>query len=122
MDQHIPKVTRTDIDRLIRRDFVEHDPNEILHILMKFESDEGIYRVWAAALKLSEGNPKMLEKEIGKANQDYRDVLSYAEFPEYFRKVGFKSDKISKSDLSQIIESDWKQYQDWFNAKSIKKA
>ena len=118
MNQPIAKISKNDINRIILRDYSITNKDEVLNILSKFKGDDekGIYRVWAALLKISNGDIDRLDKNIENAIIDYRDILAIAEYPEYSQKVGFNSDKFDKKELKKIIDSDWHQYQEWLNA------
>ncbi|MDP3259201.1 MAG: hypothetical protein Q8M34_01255 [Thermodesulfovibrionales bacterium] len=112
MEQPYAKVTLEDIERIVKRDYPYADSVKIFEILNKYTIGEK-YRVWAAALKLSDKDITKLEEHIKIAIHDYRDVIAYAEYPEYSRKVGFNSDKITKEEIAEIYNRDWTQYKKW---------
>ena len=70
-------------------------------------------RVRLAALKLAPGNLESLRRHIANAEQDYRDVLVAAEYPEYMRAGGFWVSKLPRKEQRRIINSDWDQYTKW---------
>jgi hypothetical protein len=115
MTQPTPTVTAADVERIVRRDF----PNRVsdaLAILAEYGPDSWHnepHRVRAAVLKLANGNLDHLKREIATARADYRDVLAYAEYPDYFRRVSGHG-SLPEDQISQIIAKDWKQYQEWF--------
>jgi hypothetical protein len=116
--QPVPSVTREDVERVIRRDFAAVDPALVVTILNEHRDDggetSGRYRVHLAALKLANGDLEQLREHVRISNQDYRDVLSAAEYPmatTRWRAV----DKMSAEERQKIYDADWKQYQDWLN-------
>ena len=110
--QHVPTVTRADVDRLVRRDFPHH-VTEVLSLLTDYGPDNDTQRVRAAILKLAKGNLGALRHEIAVADNDPRDVLAYAEYPGYMRRVPGRN-KLPPDQEKQIIDADWAQYQEWF--------
>ncbi|HEY2572879.1 MAG TPA: hypothetical protein VGH65_02380 [Verrucomicrobiaceae bacterium] len=69
-------------------------------------------RVRLAILKLAGGNVEKLRQEIEVAKRDYRDVLAPAEYPNH-GKYPLGVNKLPPEEQRCIIESDWRQYQDW---------
>lgn len=111
----IPKVKQSDIIRIIIRDFSIDNLENVFEILKGYDSknENGKNRVYAAILKLSDGNLNTLRENVDKANKDYRDVISLSEYPNYW-KCAFDVSITSKEE-KKLISDDWKQYQDWFN-------
>jgi len=111
----IPVVEYDDIQRIIKRDFPNKDLNLVEDILEMYrtENDKGRNRVFASILKLSNGDTKLAKTYVQKANYDYRDVIAKAEYPNYSAHA---FDEDLPVELKQkLIESDWMQYQAWFN-------
>lgn len=108
MSDHTPTVTKCDIDRIIRRDYSQHEPAAVWGILWMHGSGES-YRVYAAALKEGQGCIERLSEMIDLANCDYREVLAAAEYPAQMKEglFGYHS--------PETILADEKQYYDWFN-------
>ena len=71
-------------------------------------------RVRLAVLKLADGDLQALRREIDVVRSDYRDVLAYAEYPEYMQKVS-PSAELAEVEREKIIRADWTQYQSWRN-------
>ena len=111
-EQPIPQVTRADVERVIRRDFPQKVVAEALSLLDACDADSGapIPRVQLAVLKMADGDLTRLKRFIEDAKLDYRDVLGWAEFPQYSRTVPGPG---QPPHVDQIIEADWKQYQSW---------
>jgi hypothetical protein len=114
-NQPTAKVSIKDIERIILRDYPKHGIDKIIKMLSAYKSDTDGYRVWAALLKISKGNIEKLICNIENANYDYRDTLSEAEYPEYFRKTWPGKNKLTDSELKLIIQNDWNNYLRWFN-------
>ena len=114
--QGAAKVTRADVERIVRRDFPADRVSEVLAMLDGYGGESWhreLHRVRAAALKLAAGDIEQLRREIEGAKCDYRDVLAAAEYPGYMRLVP-GSGKLSAQETKRIVDADWKQYQDWF--------
>jgi hypothetical protein len=113
MEQPAAKISKSDIERIIIRDFTLDEKEEVYNLLNKYSvnTSAGPYRVWASLLKLSKGELVKLKNIIETAIGDYRDILAAAEYPEYLKRVGFNAEKFSRKELDQIIKADWEQYQ-----------
>ncbi len=109
--QPIPNVTATDVERIARRDFPADKLNEVMTLLDSFGGALSA-RVRAAALKLSKGDVERLQRVVESAGRDYRDVLAAAEYPGYMKVINFAN--IAEDDERRVIESDWRQYDEWF--------
>ena len=76
-------------------------------------SRPGSPRVRLAILKLADGDFDQLSKYTELAIQDFRDVVSTAEYPRYTSEIGFK--KVSKKIVKTVIDDDWRQYSEWLS-------
>ena len=117
MSQPIPEVTDNDVTRIVRRDFPAEQFEDVMSILNDYGTEGGqhsISRVRLAVLKIADGDLQALGREINVAKRDYRDVLAYAEYPEYMQKVS-PSAEPAEVERERIIRADWKQYQFWLN-------
>jgi hypothetical protein len=117
MEQPTPKVSRADVERIVRRDYPEEEFLDVLNVLGEYGTEDyhrEKERVQLAVLKLARGSPEKLRREIEGAKCDYRDVLAPAEYPDYSKKI-FRIDELPKEEQRRIIEADWKQYTDWLN-------
>jgi hypothetical protein len=122
MSQSIPKVARSDVERVTKRQFPADVVDRVLLLLETYGSEEWHRerdRVHLACLKLASGDLKSLEHQIAVARLDYRDVVGAAEYPEMF-KLGFVGMKQLKetnpSALQESQQRDWEQYESWLNA------
>jgi len=115
MEQKVPIITKLDINRIINRDFPPNKLDEIDGILKLYKSDgdNGGYRIYASIFKLSDGNIMSLKKYVGMANNDFRDIISMAEYPNYSEHA-FEDD-LSMEMEKQLITNDWTQYESWLN-------
>ena len=114
--QPVPKVARKHVERIVRRDFPSEQFENVMAILdeygkEKFENE--VSRVQVDILKLSSGSIDSLRKNVKAAKSDYRDVISWAEYPNY----RWDTSKLSIEEQKEICSKDWKQYLDWVNAK-----
>ena len=117
--QPVPKVTRADVERIVRRDFPADLAVEVLALLDEYgieiwqrEPD----RVRLAALKLAAGSVESLRSHIEVAKRDYRDVLAAAEYPDYLR-LDPRGPTLPADERERIIEADWRQYIEWLMAR-----
>lgn len=122
MNDHIPKVNRDDVLRIIRREFQQHDVDRILGILDNYGSEEwqrrgGTDRVLLAILKLSSGDVDRLRDLVKTACNDFRDVIAPAEYPRFWAIGLVAADKMDYEEKKRLIEDDWQQYQEWLNRK-----
>lgn len=115
MEQRIPNIGDNDIKRIVERDFPQLEFAEVESKLKtyKSQSSKGKNRIYASILKLSDGNIESIEKYVKKANNDYRDVIALAEYPNY-SKYAF-DDNLPEEKEKQLINNDWIQYDTWFN-------
>lgn len=112
--QPVPNVTDDDVERVVWREFSTGQFAAVMAILHEYgtEQQREAARVRLAALKLAKGNPEKLRANIQSAKRDYRDVLAYAEYPEYSKK-GFGVRQLPVEEQRRIIDSDWRQYEEW---------
>ena len=80
--QPTPSIDSKEISKIIRSDFTDQI-EYVKSKLNRIESDspKGKNRICAAILKLADGNLEKLDPIIDKANFDYRDIVSAAEYP-----------------------------------------
>jgi hypothetical protein len=115
MNQRTPSVTRSDVERIVRRDFPSEDFATVMALLdeygtKRYETEKD--RVHLAILKNAAGSIDELLCEIQTAKIDYRDVLTGAEYPSY--QWGEKD----KTKIEKMFRDDWQQYSDWLNKGS----
>jgi len=119
MKQPLPEVTANDVVRIVQRDFPAGQFDTVMLILNEYGTEDwqrGVNRVRLAVLKLADGDFHALRRETDVAKIDYRDVLAFAEYPEYMQKVS-PSAALTEEERERIIRADWRQYQSWLNRK-----
>ena len=115
MNQPTPSVTRSDVERIVRRDFPSEDFATVMALLDEYgtrrhETEKD--RVQVAVLKNAAGSIDELLIQIQTAKIDYRDVLSWAEYPSY--RWGEKDE----AKIQKMYRDDWQQYSNWLNEGS----
>ena len=117
MDQPVPRVTDKEVRRIAYRDFPAAQFNAVMAVLDEYGMENWqreAHRVKLAALKLAHGDLDELRRKIEVAKRDYRDVVAYAEYPEYMQSVS-PSNSLSPKQVQAIIDRDWLQYNRWLN-------
>jgi hypothetical protein len=115
MNQPTPSVSRSDVERIVQRDFLSEDFATVMALLDEYgtrshETEKD--RVQLAMLKNAAGSIDELLIQIQTAKMDYRDVVSWAEYPSY------RWDEKDEAKLQKIYREDWQQYSDWLNTGS----
>lgn len=113
--QPVPNVSRTDVERIVRREFPADRQAEVLALLDEYGSESwnrAPDRVHLAALKLAGESVERLRAQIEGAKCDYRDVIGAAEYPGYMKRWT-RIQRLSPEERERIIEADWRQYQEW---------
>jgi BMFP domain-containing protein YqiC len=111
-------VSVEDVERVARRDFLAAQLSEVATVLRGFDNQSEIVRtrVRLGALKLADGNLEALQKYIAAANQDYWDVVSWAEYC-LNRKVSMDLNRSPKKLSTEVQKQTpnvlWQQYEDW---------
>jgi len=114
VDQPVPQVTAVDVERVVRRDFPLAEVSGVLAALEQYGTRDWhreVVRVRLAVLKLANGSHKKLRDFLATADRDYRDVLSYAEYPRYFGEIDPAEQNEPKR--RRVIDADWRQYRQW---------
>jgi hypothetical protein len=113
--QPIAKVSEDDVERIIKRDFTNEKSETIMNIFYEYKSEsiQGRNRVLISILKLSDGDINKLRKYVEIAKTDYRDVIAWAEYPNYFENT-MKNNKLSQKEIEKLYDLDWQEYQKWF--------
>jgi hypothetical protein len=112
--QPVPNVTPEDVEIVVRRDFPADEYVAVMAVLNDYGTKSRHRersRVQLAALKTANANVQKLRACIESAKRDYRDALAAAEYPAYCQILFGRS--ANAEDRNRIIESDWRQYEDW---------
>lgn len=116
----VPKVTRADVLRIVQRDFRPEDRERVLDLLAQYSAEpspDGHARVHLAILKLSDGSVDRVQQQVAVAQEDFRDVICPAEYPE-FSEVGFVGvARMTGEEVGNLRARDWHQYHQWLNRK-----
>lgn len=113
MAQPIPAYIEADLERIVARDYPPDHRAHVKAVLARYGSQpwqREALRVHMACLKCAGGDVKQLEYYVRLACDDYRDVLSSAEYPAYLKAR-------SEQEKEAAISGDWAQLQDWLTAK-----
>jgi hypothetical protein len=116
VNQPVPKVTKKHVERIVHRDFPAEQFADVMAILGEYGKENWqpeVERVQLDVLKLANGKMDVLRKRIEDAKSDYRDVISWAEYP----NCRWDTSNLPAEEQKQIYAKDWKQYLDWANAK-----
>ena len=115
MKQFVPNVSESDVERIIRRDFMEDEHDAIRELIRQVEVRE-TPRVLLACLKNAVGDFKKLKYNLAEASGYYREHIGEAEYPNYMKKV-LHIDKLSEAEQSAIFEKDKNQYLAWLHGE-----
>src|SRR5690349_24817337 len=110
--QPVPSLTDADFERLLTREFAPEHTAVARAILVRHGSQSWQrepLRVRIAVMKLAQRNVAKLDEFMRMAEQDYRDVLSWAEYPAYNRTGPRSAD----AERQAAIAEDWTQYRLW---------
>ena len=116
-EQPVPSISNKELSYLIVREF-PNDTGKVKSKLSKIRSDSksGKNRISASVLKLANQNLDMIDILIKRANEDFRDIVSEAEYPRA-HMAGFelfdKEDKVIK----EVFLQDWEEYSTWTKKK-----
>lgn len=122
MTQPIPTVTRSDVVRVVQREFSPEVVDRAMLLLDTYGTETWHRerdRVHLACLKLADGDLRALQQQISVARMDYRDVIGPAEYPEVLKLgfVGMKEfNETNPTALHEKQQHDWEQYQSWLNS------
>ena len=111
MDQFIPSVTESDVERILNRDIPAGEREAIRKLVGQLQIQEKP-RVVLACIKNAAANMQKLKNNLAEAVGYYREIIGEAEYPVYMKKA-FHMDKLSESEKQAIIEKDKKQYLAW---------
>ncbi len=111
MKQPVAKYIEEDFERILRRDFPAEQHAEVRSALDEYGKQDwhrDQLRVRMACLKLASGDLARLRRQVQTACTDYRDVLAWAEYPNYMRARG-------PAEQQTAIEQDGQQLQAWLH-------
>lgn len=118
MNEFVPKIDDATIERLVQRDFVEEITDRVRALLESYGPKPHHFdrnRVRAAVLKLANGDPAELPRQLAIADMDFRDVVGAAEYPSQM-KIGFVGlERLAAARLQELREQDWREYSIWLS-------
>lgn len=114
-EQPVAKISDSQLDILIEREFPKH--KEIVKTKLtqiKSDSPNGKNRISASVLKLANKDLSYIDNLIRRANEDFRDIVSKAEYPRASSyDLGERNEEENKSDYL----NDWIEYYNWIDSK-----
>ena len=113
LEQPVAKISDAELEKLIDREFSKNSDlvkRKLTEIRSDSQNEKN--RLGTAILKLAKSDLNAIDSLIKKANEDFRDVVSQAEYPRA-SKYGF--DKPSEKELKTDYFNDWTEYVDWKN-------
>ena len=113
MDQFVPEVSDSDVERILQRDVPLEEQEVIRRLIRQLEVREKP-RVVLACLKNSSGDVEKIKRNLAEASGYYREHIGEAEYPNYMKKV-FRIEQLSEAEKSSIIEKDKNQYLAWLH-------
>jgi hypothetical protein len=113
MEQFVPNVSKSDVERIIQRDFPHDEQEEIRGLVRKLDVREKA-RVALACLKNSDGDLRKLRYYLAEASGYYREHIGEAEYPNYVKKM-FHIDRLSEAEIFAIFQKDKNQYLTWLH-------
>ena len=103
MPHFIPTVTEQDVERILQRDFPEEHHGRIRELIEKIEVTEK-WRVVAACLKISGGDLKKIQVDLGYANGFWRESIYEAEYPKVKKVRNLTKEQIEEKQKNQYMD------------------
>ncbi len=113
--QRVPRVSRRDVLRVIRREFPGEPFDAVLALLDRYGAEAWERerdRVQLAALKLAAGSVAELERQVAAAKRDYRDAIAQAEYPGGLSAALLPAPPDAGEERA-MDERDWDHYRRW---------
>ena len=110
-EQPVARISDGDLEFLINREFPtisEFVKNKLNRI--KSGTQQGKNRISASVLKLADKNLDKIEHLIKRANEDFRDIVSEAEYP---RTSSFGFGERNEEECKDDYLKDWDEYSAW---------
>lgn len=111
VNQPIAKISTEDLHFLIEREFpgqnevVKEKLNQVIS-----DSQNGKNRIAACILKLADRDFNQLDDLIEQANEDFRDIVSRAEYPRASRR---EFNDLSQEESQEDYRRDWEDFSTW---------
>ena len=111
--QPVAKISNARLERLIQREFgnqADLVSRQLKQVVS--ETNAGKNRISAAIIKLSDKNITAIDHLIEQSKNDYRDLISQAEYPKC-SELDFTD--MDKQNMKIIYLDDWTEYLKWLN-------
>jgi hypothetical protein len=109
--QPAAKISDKTLERIILREFGDKsDEVERKLTLIVSDSSKGKNRLSAAVLKLANKELAKIDLLVELCNIDFRDIVSQAEYPAFFR---FGFEELDPRESRRLYLKDWIEYSDW---------
>ena len=116
-EQPVPTISDEKLDFLISREFP--DNKEVVKTKLnkiKSDSENGKNRISTSVLKLADKKLDKIDYLIKRANVDFRDIVSEAEYPRA-HKSGFELFDKEEKVIREVLLADWEEYSTWTEKK-----
>jgi hypothetical protein len=115
--QPVAKVSGIVLERLIQREFGNQADLARRKLLqVESETNAGKNRISAAIIKLSDKDINAIDRFTLQSKNDYRDLISQAEYPKC-SKLGFTD--TDKKNRKIMYLDDWTEYSKWLNQDKL---
>jgi hypothetical protein len=115
-EQPVPIISGELLGLLIGREF-PGDMESVKTKLDKIKSDsqKGKNRISASVLKLAAKDISKIDFLVSRANEDFRDIVSEAEYP---RTSSFGFGERDDEEIKDDYLKDWAEYSEWLNQEN----
>jgi hypothetical protein len=115
-EQPVPIISGELLGLLIGREF-PGDMESVKTKLDKIKSDsqKGKNRISASVLKLAAKDISKIDFLMSRANEDFRDIVSEAEYP---RTSSFGFGERDDEEIKDDYLKDWAEYSEWLNQEN----
>jgi hypothetical protein len=116
--QPAAKISSETLDKIIQREYPEHFEQVKRKLeTIKSDSSHGRNRFSAAVLKLSNGDLTKVDRYIEICNNDFRDVITIAEYPRISKLDFVDLENIETKKLRRTYLDDWADYSNWITRR-----
>ena len=116
-EQPVPTISDEELDFLISREFpVDKEIVRTKLGKIEIDSSNGKNRISTSILKLANKKIGKIDLLIKRANEDFRDIISEAEYPRA-HKSGFELFDKEEKFIKEVLLADWEEYSTWAEKK-----
>lgn len=112
-EQPVPIISDEELDFLVSREFP--DDIEIVRTKLnkiKSNTKNGKNRISTSVLKLADKNLDKIDLLVKRANEDFRAIVSEAEYPRA-HKSGFELFDKEEKAIKEVLLGDWEEFLTW---------